>query len=389
MKILEVEKMEIEALLQNVMRKHIEDNLVAGVSILVEKDGKEICFLAEGMADVEQQKPIKRDTIFRLYSQTKPVTAAAAMILVERGLLDLGQPVSDYLPTFRNQTVWQNGGRKVADRKILVQDLLQMTSGMCYPEESTESGRQSGKVFRELEERLYGDHPMTTLEVANALGQCVLDFEPGTSWKYGTSADILGAVIEVAAQMPFGEFLKKEIFEPLGMKDTAFWVPAEKQDRLAKTYETVEGETGKILVRYDGNHLGIQNRMEREPAFVSGGAGLACTLDDYMRFAKMLLQEGELDGVRILKKETVKYLVGGQLWEHQQKVFENLFGKMGYSYGNLMRVCKNPSQAALLARKGEYGWDGWLGPYFENYPGENMTILIGMQKKDAGTWSLT
>lgn len=381
--------MKMEILLQDAMKKAVDENLTAGVSLLLEKDGKELCFLAEGMADIENQKPIQRDTIFRLYSQTKPVTATAAMILVERGLLDLGQPVSDFLPAFKHQYVWKNNTRQAPSREILVHDLLNMTSGLVYPDESCESGKQTAEVFKEIEHRLYGEHPMTTIEVADMLGACVLDFDPGSSMRYGTSADILGAVIEIVSGIPFSEFIRREITGPLEMKDTAFWVPIEKQNRLSQTYKSVEGQNKNTLKRYDQDHLGIQNRMKKRPAFESGGAGLASTLDDYMRFARMLLSEGRADGIRILKKETVKYMVSAELTEEQQKNFEKSFLLGGHSYANLMRICKNPSRSPYLARKGEYGWDGWLGPYFANFPKENITLLMGMQKTDAGTWALT
>ena len=376
-------------LLQKAMKKSIEECKVAGVSVLVVKDGEEVCFVSEGLADRDAGKEIKRDTIFRLYSQTKPVCAVAAMILVERGELDLYQPVSDFLPGFKNQVVWENGQNRPVKREMHVHDLLGMTSGLYYPDENHATGLQTTRIFEELDERLLGDNAMTTQELANALGKCTLAFDPGSYWHYGTSADVLGAVIEVVTGMKLGEFMEKEIFEPLGMKDTGFWVPEEKQHRLAKVYETVKNENGAELVLYTGNNLGIQNAMHRPPAYEAGGAGLASTLDDYLRFAQMLLNGGELDGVRILKEETVKYMTNAQLLDCQQSGYEERFGLMGYSYGNLMRICKNPGQAKALAREGEYGWDGWLGVYFANFPKENMTILMGMQKKDSGTWELT
>lgn len=371
------------------IQKSIEKKQVAGVSLLVQKDGKEICFLAEGMADKEAEKPMARDTIFRLYSQTKPVCAVAAMILVERGELDLCQNVSEFLPGFKNQSVWENGENRPVKREVQIQDLLRMTSGLYYPDETCEAGRQTARLFEEVDKRLLGDNPMTTIEIANALGKCSLGFEPASSWNYGTSADVLGAVIEVVTGMTLGEFMEKEIFAPLGMKDTAFWVPKEKQHRLAKAYETVkDGEEAK-LVLYDGNNLGIQNAMHRNPAFQSGGAGLASTLDDYMRFAKMLLNGGEYEGKRILSQKIVKYLTEGQLINKQQNAFEEKWWLHGHTYANLMRVCKEPGKAGILTGEGEYGWDGWLGMYFANFPKENMTILMGMQKKDSGTWELT
>lgn len=380
--------MDMRDRLAETMRKSIVKNQVAGVNLLVEKDGKEVCFLAEGMADREAGKEMKRDTIFRLYSQTKPVCAAAAMILMERGELDFGQNVSEFLPGFQNQMVWENGKNRPVQREVQVRDLLNMTSGLYYPDESCEAGRQTAKVFEEVDQRLFGENPMSTIEIANALGKCSLGFEPASSYNYSTSADVLGAVIEVVTGMSLGAFLKKEIFEPLGMKDTAFWVPQEKQERLAKVYETVKRDDENQLILYTGSNLGIQNSMQKEPAFQSGGAGLTSTLDDFLCFAKMLLNGGEYGGVRILKEATVKYFTTGQLLDAQQKKFESCW-LSGYTYANLMRVCKNPGQVNMLAREGEYGWDGWLGVYFANFPKENLTILMGMQKKDAGTWELT
>lgn len=382
--------MELEKSLERIMQQAIGEKLIAGMSLLAEKEGQELCSCQAGLADVEKGQPFERNTIFRLYSQTKPVTAAAAMILVERGLIDLQQPVAEFIPAFGKQKALVNGTAEKPVRPMFVKDLLNMTSGLVYPNEESEAGRFAGTVFQEACDRLHTDRAMTTMELANRLAEGPLAYLPGSSWQYGTSADVLGAVIETVSGMRFGEFLKKEIFEPLGMADTAFWVPEEKRNRFASPYETVEKEDGtRALVRYEGDHLAIRNDMAAEPAFESGGAGLASTLDDYMRFARMLKQGGELDGVRILKPGTVKFMTGGQLMDCQQKAFERWIGLEGYSYANLMRVCKNPAQSGFLTSVGEYGWDGWLGAYFANFPAENLTILMGTQKKDAGTFSLT
>ena len=376
--------------LQRIMEQAVESCEAAGVSLLAEKDGREICCCEAGWADIEAKKPMRRDTILRLYSQTKPVTAAAAMILMERGALDLCQPVSDFLPEYAGLQVCENGVLRPVKVPLRIHDLLRMTSGMLYPDGVTVAGRMSAKVFEEMDRRLFTDRAMTTREAARALAGCALDFEPGSSWRYGTSADVLGAVIEEASGMSFAEFLQKELCGPLGMRDTAFWVPAEKQDRLARVYETVTEADGSHSLRlYTGNNLAVRNDMAAEPAFASGGAGLASTLDDFMRFARMLLREGELDGVRVLRPETVRFMTGGELMGRQQAAFENWIGLDGYSYGNLMRVCREPSKTGYLAKEGEYGWDGWLGAYFANFPKEGLTILMGTQKKDAGTFTLT
>lgn len=382
--------MELENVLKETLKISIENCEVAGANLLVVQDGKEIIYVQEGMADRETGRKIERDTIFRMYSQTKPITAVAAMMLMERGLLDFYAPVSEFLPSFAQMCVAKGGERIPCTRQILVNDLLNMTSGLVYPDKGTEAGRAADKVFQEVCSRLRSKEPMTTRELADKLSVCPLSFEPGSSWAYGTSADVLGAVIEVVSGKRLSEFMREEIFEPLGMKDTAFWVPKEKQSRLAKAYETVEKENGrKELVLYTGDNLAVCNDMANPPAYEAGGAGLASTLDDYSRFAAMLLNEGTLDGMQILKPKTVEFFRSGELLPAQQDSFRNWMGLEGYSYGNLMRVCKNPSQSGMMTRKGEYGWDGWLGMYFANFPEEKMTILMGTQKKDGGTFGLT
>lgn len=226
---------------------------------------------------------------------------------------------------------------------------------------------------------------MTTVELAKRLGGCRLDFQPGEGWRYGTSADVLGAVVEVASGMRFGEFLEKEFFEPLEMKDTGFWVPDSKRDRLAVVYES----TPNGLVEFHGNHLGICNHMDAKIAFESGGAGLVSTLEDYWRFTQMLMQKGNFAGKEILAPRTVEYLTSCHLQPQQQfmmKDWENLYG---FSYGNLMRVLVDPSLTILNGSIGEYGWDGWLGPYFANMPQDDTTFLMMVQRKDSGTFTLT
>lgn len=381
---------ELEKKLHKIMKEAIADKEAAGVSLLVRKDGEEFLYCQEGMADREEHRPMSRDTIFRLYSMTKPVTAAAAMMLMERGALDLCQKVEEFLPAFAGQKVMKNGSAENAARPILLHDLLRMTSGLSYPDESTEAGRAAGRVFDQACQYLGTSRAMTTRELADGLGSCPLLFEPGSSWAYGASADVLGAVIEEVSGKRLSQFLKDELFEPLGMEDTAFYVPKEKQRRLAKAYETVTCPDGaRQMVLYQGNYLAVSNAMTEPPAYEAGGAGLVSTLEDYAKFAAMLLQNGSYEGRQLLRPETAAYFRSGQLMPGQQAAFGSWIGLDGYSYGNLMRVCVNPSQAPGLTRKGEYGWDGWLGMYFANFPKENLTILMGTQKKDAGTFALT
>jgi CubicO group peptidase (beta-lactamase class C family) len=377
-------KIEINQI-KKVLREYIDNNFIAGGNLMVIKDGKEIFYHEDGLADREEGIPIKRDSIFRLYSMSKPITAAAVMILLERGEIDLYEPVSNYLPGFKNQVVDVGGSLVPAEREVTIKDLLSMTSGLVY-QENNKAGKGTEAFIEDIKSRLLGDSPIGTVEAMNKLGRCALAFQPGSSWRYGTSADVLGAIVEVVSGKRFGEFLKEEIFEPLGMVDTGFWLPAEKRERLVKTY----ADNGKgDLELYTGNHLGIIHQMDRDPAFESGGAGLVSTIDDYAKFTTMLINGGSLNGSQILRNKTVKYLTSATLNDVQQKGFDLKFNLSGHSYGNLMRVMTDCSKAGILGRHGEYGWDGWLGAYFCNCPEDDLTILFMIQKKYAGTTTLT
>lgn len=370
--------------LKKSLRKSIDNQDLAGANMLVFKKGEEIFYHEDGFADIEAGLPIQRDSIFRLYSMTKPVTAAAAMILVERGEIELNEPVSQFLNGFQHQMVEKNGSLVPVDRDVTLHDLLSMTSGLVYGGDD-QAGQGTTAVFEELDQRLLGDSPLGTVEAMNKLGGVPLAFQPGTTWQYGTSSDVLGAVIEVVSGQRFGEFLKKELFDPLQMYDTGFWLPEEKRCRLVKTY--TGSENGELEL-YTGNHLGIIHHMDRNPAFESGGAGLVSTVDDYAKFANMLMKKGKGNDTQLLREKTVNFLTSAMLSADQQKGFD-LWGQSGYSYGNFMRVLTNPSQAANLGSLGEYGWDGWLGCYFINCPKDELTFLFMMQKKDAGTTPLT
>ena len=371
--------------IKKILKDNIDNNIIAGGNLMIIKEGKEIFYHEDGLADREEGFLIKRDSIFRLYSMSKPVTATAMMILLERGEIDLYEPVSKYLPGFKNQMVHKGDSLVPAEREVTIKDLLSMTSGLVYGGDHR-AGKDTEALFQEIDKRLLGDSPLSTIEAMNKLGKCCLAFQPGTSFEYGTSADVLGAIIEIVSGKRFGEFLKEELFQPLGMKDTGFWLPEEKRNRLVKTY--ADNNNGDLEL-YTGNNLGIINQMDREPAFESGGAGLVSTIDDYAKFTRMLMNKGNLEGVQILRPHTVKYLTSGTLNTIQQKSFDNWLTLCGHSYGNLMRVMTDCSRAGDLGSLGEYGWDGWLGAYFCNCPKEDLTFLFMMQKTDAGTTTLT
>lgn len=359
----------------------VETGYVAGVNCMVLQHGRELAYYEAGYRDVAGNKKMTRDTIFRLYSMTKPVTSAAAMILLEEGKIDLLDPVSKFLPGFQDQYVIENGVKIPVTKPATIQNLLNMTSGLVYPGEGNPAEIRNTPLMEEIIAKLSTPEALKTVDIANRIGELPLAFMPGTTWQYGLSADVLGAVIEVVSGMSYGEFLKKRIFEPLGMQDTAFYVPAARQDRLAKVYR----ETEDGLVEEHFSHLGIQNTMEWEPAFESGGAGLTSTIDDYARFTQMLLQKGEYQGRRILSQETVRFMTTAHVSAQQQRGVETWESLAGYTYGNLMRIMTSPESAGGLGSLGEYGWDGWLGTYMMNDPAHDLTFLMMYQRTDSGT----
>lgn len=364
----------------------IADGITAGMSMLVRKENEEVFYTNRGYKNREKKCEIRRDTIFRLYSMSKPITAAGAMILMEQGKLDLAQPVEEILPGFRGLQIEENGTFRTAKKPITSLHLLNMTSGLTYGGEDTQAGKMILEYLQECETKMDTEQAVTTEEFANHIGSIPLAFDPDSSWCYGLSADILGAVIEKVSGMRFGEFLEKYLFAPLGMKDTGFWVPEEKQHRLADAYETAGDGS---MVPYTGNNLVISYDMKSAPAFESGGAGLVSTIDDYAKFAQMLLNGGSLNGIRVMSPKTVRFLTSGELLQNQQDAMEQWLGLEGYTYSHLMRRVKDTGRTSGLSLEGEYGWDGWLGCYFANFPKENMTILMMQQKKDAGTIPLT
>ncbi len=353
-----------------------------GASCLVYRDGEELYSGCFGFADREAGTPMQRDSVCRLFSLTKPVTAAAAMILRERGLLSPDDPVSRYFSEYAHM-MRQDGDRAVpCGRELKIGHLLTMTAGLPYPNNYDISVRGAAALFDRVNAGINGGTPVTTEEFTRSAAAIPLSFEAGTRWDYGISADVFGGIIEKAADMPFSEFLRRNIFEPLGMVDTAFYVPAEKLDRFTALYKW--SDSG--LVRDDENYLALTD-FKAPPSFESGGAGLCSTIADYSRFARMLCNGGELDGVRILGRDTVEYMTSPKLTAEQNTMWDRL---RGYNYGCLMRIMTEPDIAEVKTGAGEFGWDGWTGTYFNANLSNGIVVLYFTQIAGAGmSWQAT
>lgn len=417
--------------MDRLIRSEIARDNLAGANLLLLKDGRTLYRASYGMANKEKQIPMTDDTIFRIFSMTKPVICAAAMLLMERGILDLSDPVEHYLPDFHGQQVFLPGSTQTvpALRPVRLSDLLNMTSGLAYPDDCTNAGKAVAALFDEMTAAQDAGVSFSTVQLANRLGQIPLAFHPGAHWMYGTSADVLGAVIEVASGMRLGRFLKQELFEPLDMKDTDFYVPDEKKNRFAELYRCSEMPDASACIDTDnmmsqqkadipastfqkggvvdtlssfsvyqsdkrmhiapqpGKNLGMEG-YDHAPAFESGGAGLVSTIGDYAHFATMLLQGGIWQDRRILGKSTVSFLCSPQLSDTYAPDL-NWDSLRGYRYGNLMRHLVDPAVGGTNADVGEFGWDGWCGTYFTVSPKSNFIMLYFIQRCDAGCNEIT
>ena len=280
-----------------VMQGYVDDGHLPGTLTVVARHGKIVHFEAIGMRDVENKKPIEADTIFRIYSMTKPITSVAVMMLYEGGHFQLDTPVSDFIPEFKNMKVYNEDQTKILDAKkeITIKHLLMHTAGFAY-------GWGDKRVDERYKELKMSEPSATLAGMAKTLSDIPLVHEPGERWTYGVSTDVLGYLVEVVSEMPFEEFLQARLLGPLGMVDTAFSVPLEKLDRFAALYQ-LDKEDGLERVKKDPLLENDEIRF-----FPGGGGGLVSTAPDYMRFSQMLLNGGELNGVRILKKETVELM---------------------------------------------------------------------------------
>ncbi len=360
--------------IEQLMNSDIASGAIKGGAVGIFRNGEPVYRVNCGMADEARSIKWSNNTIIRLYSMTKPIMAATAMILLDRGELDLDDSVSWYIDGFKNQKVWTEGGLVPVNRDVTIRDLLNMTSGLCYPDGSFPAGNEMQNLYNDTYNELQAGKPASTLDYANRIGQQPLAFQPGDSWLYGTSADVLGAVVEVVSGKKLSEFMQEEIFAPLGMTDTAFYCPEDKLDRFAENYEHKNGE----LVPCLWQHLGLTYLHRKPPEFESGGAGLVSTMDDYAKFAAMLMNNGSYNGKQILSPNAVRYMKLSQLNEQQLKGF-NWEQHKGFNYGCLMRHNSDEALCGISVIN-DYGWDGWLGNHFANDDISGYTFLYFIQR---------
>jgi CubicO group peptidase (beta-lactamase class C family) len=368
-------------------RRYVDGGYLPGILIHVYRKGDLVHTCLSGHIDLERDKPMREDAIFRIYSMSKPITAVALMMLVEEGLIGLDDVVHGHIPAWKSLGVYASGVPSLLPdaasgflttptlRPMKVVDLATHTSGLTYGFMMRSSVDAAYRKAR-ITER---ETPGGLQEMIDQLAQIPLDFSPGAAWNYSVSIDVLGYLVETLSGTSFGNFLRTRLFEPLGMNDTAFYVPSDKIERFASCYQPEP--QGGLKLQDDAQ----ASAYEKPPMLESGGGGLVSTAHDYLRFCRMMLNGGTLDGVQILSPKTValfslNYLPDGR--EVADMALPGMFSEtayagVGFSLG--CGVCVDVAKTRLPGSLGEYFWGGAAATAFWIDPKEELTVVFMTQ----------
>jgi len=368
---------------------YIDTGKLPCMALLVSRGGEIAHESYTGATEMGGKEAISAETIFRIYSMTKPITTLAIMMLLEECKIRLDHPVSRYIPEYKNAMVW-DGGTAAApklrkpDREMLVLDLVTHTSGLTY-----------GFLFQDETDEIYRinkvGHPKDTLQdMARQIGQLPLAFSPGTEWRYSHSIDTLGAIVEIISGQPLDEFFRERIFGPLGMDDTDFWVPPEKIHRLMACYQK-DAKTGETSLADPG---GAASKLySRRPNLLNAGGGLASTVRDYHRFALMLLRGGTLDGARIISPKTWEFMRQNHLPDDQtmrgmgRSAFTEVMAD-GVGFGLGGSVVQDIVQTRQPGRDGTFSWGGLASTFFWIDPEEELIAIQATQLMPSSTYPM-
>jgi CubicO group peptidase (beta-lactamase class C family) len=375
---------------QHLKLRYIDAGRFPGAQLLVYRRGKVVHSSVQGFADVERKAPVKDDTIFRIYSMTKPITSVAFMMLVEEGRVALDEPVHKYIPEWKNLGVFQAGTApafltRQPSRPMLIVDLLRHTSGLTY-----------GFQQRSNVDAAYRDMKIGAVVKAGTLDSMIadlakipLEFSPGEAWNYSVATDVIGYLIGKISGKPFEQFLKERIFDPLGMTDTGFFVPAGKAHRFAACYsaDSQGGMTFHASDRKGG--LTLQDDPTKSsflspPSFISGGGGLCSTAADYLSFCRALINGGELGGARLIGPKTLRLMTSNHLpgGRYLPEMSRSLFSEATYNgigFGLGFSVTMDPTQTLIPGTAGEYAWGGAATTAFWIDPAEELITIFMTQ----------
>jgi len=380
-------KTALDRLEAHLKSRYIDAGRFPGTQLLVYRRGKVVHSVVQGFADLERRVPVRDDTIFRIYSMTKPITSVAFMMLFEEGRVALDEPVHKYIPEWKNLGVFVAGTSpsflaRPTSRPMQIVDLLRHTSGLTY---GIQQRSNVDAAYREKKIAEAG----TLQGMVEELAQIPLEFSPGEAWNYSVSADVLGYLIGKISGRPFEQFLKERIFDPLGMADTGFYVPSAKAARFAACYSA--DPPGKLMFR-PTERKGTLTLLDdptksaylSPPSFVSGGGGLVSTASDYLTFCRALINGGELGGTRLLGPKTLQlvtsnHLPGGvDLPALSRSMFSEATNS-GIGFGLGFAVTMDPAKTLLPGSAGEYFWGGAAGTAFWVDPAEELIAIFMTQ----------
>ena len=369
-------------------RRYLDTGRLPGALTLIQRRGELAHLSALGHMDVERGRALATDTLFRIYSMTKPITSVAFMMLVEEGVVALDDPVHRYIPQWRDLGVYDGGfigtfKTHPPQRPMLIVDLLRHTSGLTY-------GFQQRTNVDAAYRRLHLDefNGSNTLDgLIEGLAALPLEFSPGTVWNYSVATDVLGYLVGKLSGQPFETFLRQRIFEPLRMHDTGFSVEREQASRLAACYAATP--EGRMRLQDDPE----RSPFLKTPSFVSGGGGLISTCSDYLRFCQMLLNGGTLDGARLLSPKTLQLMTSNHLpgGKDLPDLSVSLFSETSYAgagFGLGFSVTTDPARALLPGSAGDFSWGGMASTYFWIDPREELIVIFMTQLMPSTTYPI-
>ncbi len=366
--------------IDQLINEHVTKKWIPGAVIIIIRNGKIVLHKSYGYSDAEKQITLKKDDIFRIASQTKAITSLAIMMLFEEGKFLLDEPISKYIPEFKNQKVLKTFNEKdstyttePAKNEITIRHLLTHTSGIDY-------ASIGSKEFKSVYAKAgvpsgIGNDNMVLADKMKILGALPLRHNPGEQWTYGLNTDVLGYLVEVLSGMSFDQFLRTRIFQPLGMNDTYFYLPKEKQSRLVRLYQSKDGLIARVNeTAYDGVN---PNYPALDGKYFSGGAGLSSTVEDYAKFLQLFLNKGEFNGARLISRKTVELMLTNQL----QPPITNQFG-LGFG----LETDKNDYQS--IVSLGSFSWGGAFNTHYWADPKEKLIGLIFTNMYNTPYWNI-
>lgn len=374
------------AAVNQLINRYIKTGLIPGAIAVIARHGNLVHFTAYGEMDLEQHKPMREEAIFRIYSMTKPLTAVALLILYEQGYFQLSDPISQYIPAFKNLKVLENNLQVSLKREVTIHDLLLHTAGFSH---SLHDSPVGGLYRAASLGNIYAEDDLKGF--IQKLVQFPLAFQPGTHWHYSLSYLVLSHLIEILSDMPLDEWITRKVTTPLGMLDTNFHVPKHKLSRLAVLYTHHASTLHNPDKRNAKKNFTLHRMKETDdvlspPKLLSGSGGMLSTATDYLRFCQMLLNGGELEGNRILSRKTIELMTSQHLPSNLSLIGLHARHEMGLSgigYGLGVGIMLDPTQAQVLGSKGDYFWSGLANTSFFVDPKEQLIGLFLTQVKSA------